>query len=148
MLEEVGKSIFSPLSILHSTNGLMPSPNNVRTLTSTFVGSMILIRCLLSVRWGPEASRKCRAEVIQSAFLWIQFYETQLHIHRMFALKEPPDPELSASSMIICKNAAKNCVAIMESAWDVMIGPFHCFLLIVSSRCCAVMRTLDLLYHF
>ena len=50
----------------------------------------------------------------------------------MFALKEPPDPELSVPSMIICKNASKQCVAIIESARDVMAVPLHCFLLIVS----------------
>lgn len=84
------------------------------------------------VRWGSETPAKSRAEIIQTAFLWTQFYETQLHIHRMFALKEPPDPELSASSVIISKNASRQCVAIIESARDVMMAPLHCFLLIVS----------------
>lgn len=86
----------------------------------------------LSVRLDSKVSKKCRAGVIQSVFLWTQFYEIQLHIHRMFALRELSDPELSTSSMIICKNASKQCIAAMESAKDVMMAPFHCFLLIVS----------------
>jgi hypothetical protein len=65
----------------------------------------------------------------------------------MFALKEPPDPELSASSMIICKNAAKQCVAIIESAGDVMIVPLHCFLLIVSLTFFCVARVPNGAFH-
>ncbi|KAF9646991.1 hypothetical protein BDM02DRAFT_3188330 [Thelephora ganbajun] len=84
------------------------------------------------LRWDSKVSKKSRTELIQSAFLWTQFYETQLHIHRMFALKEPPYPELSTSSMIICKNASKQCVTIVDSARDVMMVPLHCFLLIKS----------------
>jgi hypothetical protein len=61
----------------------------------------------------------------------------------MFALKEPPDPELSAPSMIICKNASKQCIAIMESARDVMIVPLHSFLLIVSLKFGRVVRMLN-----
>jgi len=102
---------------------------------------------MLTVRWGSEAPKKSRAEQIQTAFLWTQFYETQLHIHRMFALKEPPDPELSGSSMIISKNAAKQCVEIIESARDVMIVPLHCFLLIVSLTFFCVVRMLNDTLH-
>ena len=94
-----------------------------------------------------EDPTKSRAERIQTAFLWTQFYETQLHIHRMFALKEPLDPELSASSMIICKNASRQCVAIIESARDVMIVPLHCFLLIVSFTFCCVALMLNDAFH-
>ena len=93
-----------------------------------------LTACLLPVRWGPEALNRSRAELIQSVFLWTQFYETQLHIHRMFALKEPPDPELSASSMIICMIASKQCITIVESAKEITIIPLHSCLLIVSPK--------------
>lgn len=65
----------------------------------------------------------------------------------MFALKEPQDPELSASSMIICKNAAKQCVSIIESARDVMIAPLHTFLLLVSPTLCCVARKLNDAFH-
>lgn len=99
------------------------------------------------MRWGSEAPNKCRAELIQSAFLWTQYYETQLHIHRMFALKEPPDPELSTSSMIICKNAAKQCITIVESARDVLIVPFHSFLLIVSLKFAVAVWVLNVFRH-
>jgi len=125
----------------------MLSPNNVRSLNCPLAKPGTLTICLLPVCWGSEAPKKNRAELIQSAFLWTQFYETQLHIHRMFALKEPPDPELSASSMIICKNASKQCTAIIESARDVMIVPLHCFLLIVSLESGCVVRVLNNVYH-
>lgn len=108
---------------------------------------LVLIFCTFSVRWGSEAPNKCRAELIQSAFLWTQYYETQLHIHRMFALKEPPDPELSTSSMIICKNAAKQCITIVESARDVLIVPFHSFLLIVSLKFAVAVWVLNVFRH-
>jgi len=65
----------------------------------------------------------------------------------MFALKEPPDLELSASSMIICKNASKQCVAIIESARDVMTVPLHSFLLIVSLTLSVFVQTLNGLFH-
>ena len=109
----------------------MLSPHSVRLLASPSAEPQDINLCLPSVRWGSEVP-KCQAVLIQSAFLWTQFYEIQLHIHRMFALKEPPDPDLSASSMIICRNASKQCIAIIESTRDVMITPFHNFLMIVS----------------
>lgn len=112
----------------------MLSLNNVRSLGSPLAQPEKLTVCLHTVRWGSEVPIKSRSELVQTVFLWTQFYETQLHIHRMFALKEPPDPDLSVSSMIICKNASKQCVAIMESAKDVMTAPLHCFLLIVSLK--------------
>ena len=104
---------------------------------------VLLTICLFLVRWDSKAPKKSRATLIQSAFLWTQFYETQLHIHRMFALKEPPDPDLSVSSMIICRFAAKRCIAILESVRDVMIVPLHFFLLIVSPRFGRAVRILD-----
>ena len=91
-----------------------------------------LLTVCFPVRWGSETPKKSRVEIIQSAFLWAQFYETQVHIHRMFALKEPPDPDLSESSMIICKIASRRCIATMESARDVMIVPLNSFLPLVS----------------
>lgn len=122
-------------------------PNNVRSLSSPPVQPGTLTIRLLAVRWGSEAPIKSRAELIQTAFLWTQFYETQLHIHRMLALKEPLDPELSASSMIICKHASKQCVVIMESARDVMMAPLHCFLLIVSLKFGCVVWILNNPFH-
>lgn len=78
-------------------------------------------------------------DLIQSVFLRTQFHETQLHVHRMFALKEPPDPDLAESSMVVCLSASKQCIAIVESVKDVMIDPVHSFLLVVSLKsCCAV----------
>lgn len=127
--------------MLLSVNGLTQSPNSVRlfaSIASMLAEPVIQISRPLPVRWGPKTPKKCQAEVIQSAFLWTQFYETQLHIHRMFALRGPSDPELSAFSMNICVNAAKQCIFIMESVWDIMITPFHCFLLIVSFKFRAV----------
>ena len=109
----------------------MLSQISVRPLTLRPIKLTIPIFNPFSVRWGSDGPKKCRAELIQSAFLWVQFYETQLQIHRTFALREPPDPDLSASSMIICKNASKQCITVIESAKDVMMVPFHCFLLIV-----------------
>jgi len=110
----------------------MLSLNIVRSLECLLATSGRLTVCLLPVRWGPAASKKSRADLIQSVFLWTQFYEAQLHIHRMFALKEPLDPDLSESSMIICMIASKQCITIMESVKDVMIVPLRSFLLIVS----------------
>ena len=123
----------------------MHSPNNVRSPCSLQARPGPLNSCLFPVHWDSKAPKKSRALLIQSAFLWTQFYEIQLHIHRMFALKEPPDPELSATSMIICKNASKQCIAIMESARDVMIVPLHCFLLIVSVKLGCVVQMLNVL---
>ena len=95
------------------------------------------------MRWGPEAEKKSRGDLIQSVFLRTQFHETQLHIHRMFALKEPPDPDLSESSMIICLIASKQCITIVESVKDVMIDPVHSFLLVVSLNFGCAVQTLD-----
>jgi hypothetical protein len=72
------------------------------------------------VRWGSEASKLNQAYLLQSAFLWCQFYETQLLIHRMIALGCPTDPERAAASMIICKNAAKRCIEIVRTVDDVL----------------------------
>jgi len=87
----------------------------------------------LLVRRGSEALQKNRSYVIQSAFIWCQFYEIQLHIHRMFALRDPPDPQLTTPSMIICKSAAKQCIGIIESAKDVLVTPLCTHILTVSS---------------
>ena len=95
-----------------------------------------------SVRRGSEASQKNRTYLIQSAFLWCQFYEIQLHIHRMFALRDPPDPELTASSMIICKSAAKQCIGILESAKNVLVTPLCSHVLIVSLNLPRIYRCL------
>ncbi|KAF9778871.1 fungal-specific transcription factor domain-containing protein [Thelephora terrestris] len=72
------------------------------------------------LRWGSEASKLNQAYLLQSAFLWCQFYETQLLIHRMIALGCPTDPERAAASMIICKNAAKRCIEIVQTVDDVL----------------------------
>ncbi|KAF9646992.1 hypothetical protein BDM02DRAFT_2831037 [Thelephora ganbajun] len=82
------------------------------------------------LRWGSKSLQQNRTYLIQSAFLWCQFYEIQLHIHRMFALRDPPDPELTASSTIICKSAAKQCIGIIESAADVLVTPLCTHVLI------------------
>jgi len=87
----------------------------------------------LLVRRDSEALQKNRTYLIQSAFLWCQFYEIQLHIHRMFALRDPPDLGLTTPSMIICKSAAKQCIGIIESAKDVLVTPLCTHLLTVSS---------------
>jgi len=85
----------------------------------------------ISVRWGSEASKKHKTYLVQSAFLWCQFYETQLHVHRMTALRNPTDPEQAAASMIICKNAARRCIEIVESTNDVLTAPLCSYLLTV-----------------
>lgn len=87
----------------------------------------------ISVRWGSEASKKHKTYLAQSAFLWCQFYETQLHVHRMIALKNLTDPERAAASMIICKNAARRCIEIVESANGVLAAPLCSYLLTVRS---------------
>ncbi|KAF9643134.1 hypothetical protein BDM02DRAFT_3192157 [Thelephora ganbajun] len=79
------------------------------------------------LRWGSEASKESRVFLIQSAYLRCQFHEIQFHVHRVFALRDPPDPELSASSMIVCKNAAKQCIALVDSAKDLLFISLHCF---------------------
>lgn len=91
------------------------------------------IASFLSVRWGSEVSKKNRVFLIQSAYLRCQFHETQFHVHRLFALRDPPDPDLSASSMIICKNAAKQCIAIVDSAKDLLFASLHCLGFMVRS---------------
>ncbi|KAF9778891.1 fungal-specific transcription factor domain-containing protein [Thelephora terrestris] len=82
------------------------------------------------LRQGSGSVQKNRTYRIQSAFLWCQFYELQLHVHRVFALRNPPDPELTASSMIICKSAAKQCIGIVESSKDLLLTPLatHVFI--------------------
>ena len=112
----------------------MLSLNIVRSLSRLSVTPGRLTVYFLSVRWGPEAEKKSRSDLIQSVFLWTQFRETQIHIHRMFALKEPPDPDLSESSMITCMIASKRCIEIVESVKDVMTDPIHSFLLLVSLK--------------
>lgn len=87
------------------------------------------------VRWGSEASKKHKKYLVQSAFLWCQFYETQLHVHRTIALKNPADSERTAASMIICKNAAKRCIDIVQSANDVLTAPLCSYLLTVRYAC-------------
>lgn len=83
------------------------------------------------VRWGSEASKKNKTFLVQSAFIWCQFYETQLHVHRMVALGNTTDPERAAASMIICKNAARRCIEIAESANDALAVPLCSYLLMV-----------------
>jgi hypothetical protein len=69
--------------------------------------------------------------MVQSAYLRCQFHETQFHVYRAFALRDPPDPELSVPSMVVCKNAAKQCIAIVDSVKDLLLIPFRCFGLLV-----------------
>ena len=85
----------------------------------------------ISVRWGSEASKKHKTYLVQSAFLWCQFYETQLHVHRITALRNLTDPERAAASMIICKNAARRCIETVESANDVLTAPLCSYLFMV-----------------
>jgi len=117
--------------------------NIVRSLRCPLVIPGRLTVCLPLVRWGPEAWKKSRTDLIQSVFLRTQFHETQLHIHRMFALKEPADPDLAESSMIICLNASKQCITIVESVKDVVIDPAHSFLLLVSLKFDCAVRILN-----
>ena len=86
------------------------------------------------MRWGSEASKKNRDVLLQSLFLRCQFNEVQFHVHRLFALRDPPDAELSASSMIVCKNAAKECIIITDSVKDLLFTPLHCCGLMIRSR--------------
>ena len=79
-------------------------------------------------------SKKNRVFLIHSAYLRCQFHETQFHVHRAVALRDPPDPELSASSMVVCKNAAKQCIAIVDSAKDLLYNSLHCFGSMVRSK--------------
>lgn len=60
----------------------------------------------------------------------------------MFALRDPPDPELTTSSMIICKSAAKQCIGIIESAKDVLVTPLCTHVLIVSAGLHQIYRCL------
>ena len=84
-----------------------------------------------SVRWGSEASKKHKTFLVQSAFIWCQFYETQLHVHRMVALGNPAGTDRAAASMIICKHAARRCIEIVESAHGILTVPLHSYLLMV-----------------
>jgi hypothetical protein len=86
------------------------------------------------VRWGSESLKKNRTYLIQSASLWCRFYDIQLHVHRVFALRDPPDPELTIPSMIICKSAAKQSIRILESAKDVLLTPLCSHVLTVSPK--------------
>jgi len=49
----------------------------------------------------------------------------------MTALRNLTDPERAAASMIICKNAARRCIEIVESASDVLTAPLCSYLLTV-----------------
>lgn len=49
----------------------------------------------------------------------------------MTALRNPTDPERAAASMIICKNAARRCIEIVESANDALAAPLCSYLLTV-----------------
>lgn len=86
---------------------------------------------VVPVQWGSEASKKDRVLLLQSVFLRCQFHEVQFHVHRMFALRDHPDPESSAPSMIVCKNAARQCISIADSAKDVLFTSLHSFGLMV-----------------
>lgn len=94
--------------------------------SSPFLLPNSLIISGFPVRWGSEASKKNRVVLLQSVFLRCQFHETQFHVHRIFALRDPPDPELSAPSMIVCKNSAKECIAIVDSVKDLIFTSLHC----------------------
>lgn len=104
----------------HRESSISPSYS---TSLESFVSSL--------VRWGSEASKKHKTCLVQSAFLWCQFYDTQLHVHRVIALKNHADPERAEASMIICKNAAKRCIEIVQSANDILAVPLCSYLLIV-----------------
>ena len=93
------------------------------------------------MRWGSEASKKNKTYLVQSAFLWCQFYETQLLVHRNIALGDLADPERAAASVIICKNAAKCCIEIVESTSDVLDALLYSYLLTVR-RASPTIRTL------
>ena len=125
----------------------MHSLNIVRSLSYSLATPRQLTACLPLVRWGPEAWKKSQTDLIQSVFLRTQFHETQLHIHRMFALKEPLDPDLSESSMAICLIASKECITIVESVKDVMIVPVHSFLLVVSLGFACAVQTFNVFPH-
>lgn len=74
-----------------------------------------------------ESSKLNRILLLQSAYLRCQFHETQFHVHRSFAFKDPPDPDLSESSIAVCKKAASQCIAIVDSVKEVLLASSYCF---------------------
>src|SRR5258708_7968811 len=86
-----------------------------------------------SVQCGSEISKKDHASLAQSVYLRCQFHEIQLHVHRPFVFRDPPDPELSESSVIVCKNAAKQCIALVNSTKDLLLTSLYFFGLVVSA---------------
>ncbi|KAF9778873.1 fungal-specific transcription factor domain-containing protein [Thelephora terrestris] len=83
------------------------------------------------LQWGSEASKRNRVFLIQSVYLRCQFHEVQFHVHRAFVFRDPPDPELSGPSVIVCKNAAKQCISIVDSVKDLLDTSLYCIGLMV-----------------
>ena len=75
------------------------------------------------MRWDSETSKKEGVFLVQSIYLRCQFHEIQLHVHREFAFRDPPDPELSKPSLVVCKNAAVRCISILDSVKDLLLAP-------------------------
>lgn len=132
MSEKDGNKELSPLLNLHSAGGWTPfliivSPPSSGPL-SGFITSVV------PVQWGSEASKRDHVFLFQSTYLRCQFHEMQLHVRRAFAFRDPPDPELSEPSLVVCKDAAKQCIAIVDSAKDVLHTSLYCLGLMVRNN--------------
>ncbi|KAI0763826.1 fungal-specific transcription factor domain-containing protein [Trametes elegans] len=63
------------------------------------------------LRWDPK--RENALFLGQSAVLYAAYYHVQISVHRAFITKQRGSP-LSLASLIICTNAARSCVQVLE----------------------------------
>ncbi|KAI0763825.1 fungal-specific transcription factor domain-containing protein [Trametes elegans] len=74
------------------------------------------------LRWDPD--REDELFLSQSGAIYAHFYQVQISVHRSFITSRKGDP-LSLASLIICTNAARSCVQVLEKVTNRIGTPNH-----------------------
>lgn len=76
-----------------------------------FTTSVLVLQCVIVVRWDPD--REDEIFYAQSASLYTYYYQVQISVHRAFVASHRGHT-LALASLIVCTNAARSCVRMLE----------------------------------
>ncbi|KAI0701458.1 fungal-specific transcription factor domain-containing protein [Cerioporus squamosus] len=75
------------------------------------------------LRWNPD--QPDALFLTQSATLHANFYHTQIAVHRPFMSASRHDSPLSLPSVIICTNAARSSIQVLDGLYKRIGNPYH-----------------------
>lgn len=104
----------------HLITGLTRSPLTVCTL---YYMRLFCVNGLLPVRWIPE--QQDPLFLTQSATLQAHYYYVQIAVHRPFMAASYRDSPLSFPSVIICTNAARSSIQVLDVLYQRNGHPHH-----------------------